>query len=637
MYNENKKWFSQTLLYYEDKTYQTDGKLRVGISTNTSNDLNFNPPAFNISISHNFQKSCNLNIQQAMELFNSIKTATSSNEFNDIEILKRISANIEIFIKFKMDQSNNPVVEIILRSNSSDFTKIIITSNVFSTVVHRLKNFVNNYDNLCYQLLMKSIDGEDRQIIRQIPGLIRGISSQIITTEIPDGGVNKSEPVKKAPAEQTIEDLDKFLGVNLENVTIPEIENKQIIEEKKSIYEVNSNFATKVLQNKLINLENLLTTMDSSKSPVMDLNNEMTKLVEKNITFLPNISDDELKSTVYISKLLCSLITQSHIKSGSPIPTSTPILQYKSKTIDEDHLELSYDLLTFIAYIRAVRNKLNGKNNDFIVNKTRFYLQLRCYMDVFCFSFLEKADKTRLRSIISNRFKYYDSIGMFDYYKELLNNNNCTEVKEYDVDIFVTEAAEKVIGKTMYIIEQHNKLIQSNSFKLPTSNKFNLEQIINEFIPLEIAEKMGEDISNKEASVEVKNLFMGKKDIPKVNENKKEKTSNISRFVTHYRNEIPDQYREDFLLWIKGVEDKNFIIKDCDYPLAEFGNNIIKGLYLWQPVDDEKLSNNYKYFWSKFEDCLLDKNYILALDEKDEKMKTDEEEWSDVFNDIAFE
>ncbi len=637
MYNENKKWFSQTLLYYEDRIYQTDGKLRVGISTNTSNDINFNPPAFNISISHNFQKSCNLNIHQATELFNSIKTAVSSNQFNDVEILKRISTKVELSIIFKIDQDKKPVVEMTLRSNNTDFTKIIITSSVFSTLAHRLKNFINNYDQLCYQLLMKNIDGEDRQILRQIPGLIRGISSQIITTEIPDSGASESEPDEIAPAKQTIEDLDKFLGDNLENVTIPEIESEQLDEEKESIHEVNSNFTTKVLQNNLMNLENLLTTIDSSKSPVMDLNNEMTTLIEKDITFLPTISDDELKSTVYISKLLCSLITQAHIKHGSPIPTSTPILQYKPKKIDEDHLELSYDLLTFIAYIRAVRNKLNAKNNDFIINKTRFYLQMRCYMDIFCFSFLEKADKTRLRSIISNRFKYYDSIGVFDDYKQLLINNNCTEVKEYDVDVFIIEASEKVIGKTMYISEQHDNLIQTNSFKLPSINKINLEQITNEFIPIEVAQKMGEDITNKEASIEVKNLFIEKNVMTKSNINKKEKVSNISRFVNHYRNEIPEQYREDFLVWVKGVEDKNFIINDCEFPLIEFGNNIIKGLYLWQPLDDEKLSKNYKYFWSKFEDCLLDKSYILALDEKVEETKVEEEDWGNVFSDIAFE
>jgi len=53
MYSENKKWFSQTILYYEDHKYQTEGKMRIAISTNTSDGLNFNPPQFNISISHN--------------------------------------------------------------------------------------------------------------------------------------------------------------------------------------------------------------------------------------------------------------------------------------------------------------------------------------------------------------------------------------------------------------------------------------------------------------------------------------------------------------------------------------------------------------------------------------------------------
>jgi len=633
MYNENKKWFSQTLMYYEDKSYQTDGKLRISITTSSMDDITYNPPSFNISVSHNFNKTCNLNIQQAMELFDSVKTVMSANNFDNVEILKKISPTMELSITFKMDLINTiPIVEIILRSSSTDFTKIIISASIFSTIAHRLKNYINNYDDLCYKLLMKHIDSEDRQIIKQLPGLIRGISSQIITTEIPDSGAVGSEPVEEAPVTETIEELDKFLGNDLSNVKVPEIENKKIETEKESIYEVDSNFTTKVLQNKLVNLENILLTMDSSKNPVMDLHHEITLLTEKETTYLPDISEDELKSVVYISKMLCSIITQAHIKHGSAIPTSTPILQYKAKKVEEEHLDLTYDLLTYFAYIRAVRNKLNGKTSDFIINKSRFYLQMRCYMDVFCFSFLEKADKTQLRSIISNRFKYYDSIGVFDEYKDLLIKNNCTDITISEIDTFVNEASEKVIGKTMYITEQHDSLVKSHSFRLPSSNNFNLEQIINEFIPLEVDEKLGEDITNKEVSAEVKNWFI-KPDAPKVNKVKKEKTSNIARFVNHYRNEIPEQHRESFLMWIKAVEDINFTFDDCEFPLAEFGSSIIKGLYLWKPEDDEKLAKNYKYFWTKFEDCLLDKNHILALDEKVEET----EEWSDAFGDITFE
>ncbi|MHA1873473.1 MAG: hypothetical protein ACTSVB_05100, partial [Candidatus Heimdallarchaeaceae archaeon] len=332
-----------------------------------------------------------------------------------------------------------------------------------------------------------------------------------------------------------------------------------------------------------------------------------------------------------------SLITQSHIKNSSPIPTSTPILKYKitsPKIIKDENMDLAYDLLLIFAYTRNLRNRMSDKSSDFIVNKSNFYLQMRCYLDVFCFSFLEKSDKTQLRSIINNRYKYYDSIGVFDYYKEMLKKHNCSDISILDIDTFVDEVCEKVIGKSIYITDQHDTLVESNSFRIPSKNNFTLEQITNEVIPLEVDEKMGVDSKDKNASPEVLNWFAAKSE-PKVTKTKKEKTSNIIRFVTHYRNEIPEQHREGFLEWLKIKASENFSFSDCEFPLAEFGGNIIKGLYLWKPLDDNKLVNNYKYFWSQYEGCMLDKNHILALDEKVEDEKSDE--WSNAFDNITFE
>jgi hypothetical protein len=638
MYSENKKWFSQTLLYYEDHKYQTEGKLRIAISTNTSDGLNFNPPQFNISISHNYQKSCNLQIQQAMDLFDAIKEALKQVETSTspIEILRRITKNVELSIIFKKDLNDMEVVEISLRSNSTDFTKIIITTDIFSAFAHRLKNFVNNYDNLCYQLLMKSIDGENVNILQQLPGLIRGISSQIIPSKIPDAGATVPEQAEPVASQPTIEEFDKFLGNDLENVKVPELESHQIKEEKSSVYEVKSDFVEIVLQNRLLNLENILTSVDGSKMPVSDLNQEFKSIIGKEVSYLPGLEGDELKSTYYLSKLLCSIITQAHIKFNSAIPTSTPILKYKVKDYKDENLELAYDLLLFFAYVRTLRNRMSDKTNDFIINKSRFYLQMRCYLDVFCFSFIEKTNKDQLRSIILNRYKHYEKIGVFDDYKTILQTHNCPQIKEYDIDSFISEACEKVIGKTMYITEQHDTLVSTNSFRIPSSNNFTLEQITNEVVPLEVEEKMGVELKNANVtniSPEVVNWFMGKQ--PKVKKETKEKTSNIVRFITHFRNEIPEQYRDDFIDWIKAVENMNFSFDDSEYPLAEFGGNIIKGLYLWKPDDDEKLAKNYKYFWSKYEDCILSKSDIFALGEKVDDKKADD--WSSAFDGISFE
>lgn len=639
MYNESKKWFSQILMYYEDKIYQTDGKLRVGISTNTSDDMNFNPPLFNISVSHNFQKSCNLKIEQAMDLVSAFKQFMAQPDFNDTEILRRIHKSLELSLKFKMDQSGNPVVEIILRSSSTDFSKIIVPANVFQTLAHRLKNFVNNYDQLCYQLLMKNIDGEYRSIINQIPGLIRGISSQIMPVKNLDSGAVAQEAVEEesepAPVEQTIEELDKFLGDDMSNVKVSEIEEKKIETEKKSMFEIQSDFVEKVLHGRLDSLENILVTVDGSKTPVLEFKETLNEMIGKDYNYLPGMSEEDLKSTLYLSKTLCSIITHSHINFDTAIPPSTPILLYKVKDYKDENLDLAYDLLLCFAYTRALRNRLNEKTPDFITNRSRFYLQMRLYLDVFCYSFLEKVDKNKLRSIIANRYKYFDSIGFFESYKQTLTKHRCIPITSNDIDDFITEACDKVIGKAMYISNQQDFMVENNSFKLPSSNNFTLEQITNEIIPLEIDEKIGTDIKKVGyVSKEIYNWFVNESK-PKVNKITKEKTSNIVRFITHYRNEIPEKYRSDFLTWLKAVEDMDFEFDGCEFPLAEFGTNVIKGLYLWKPSEDEKITKSYKYFWSKYEDCMLDKTHILALDQQEDSKDSDE--WANTFDNISFE
>jgi len=85
--NENVNWFSQTLLTFKDKQYSTDGYLKIAISTNTNDYKFFNPPLFNISISTNIQKTCNLNIQQAEDLLESFTQVLKQVNGNDIVIV----------------------------------------------------------------------------------------------------------------------------------------------------------------------------------------------------------------------------------------------------------------------------------------------------------------------------------------------------------------------------------------------------------------------------------------------------------------------------------------------------------------------------------------------------------------------
>jgi len=87
--NDNTKWFSQTLLTYKDRNYGTDGYLRLSMSTNTEDYKFFNPPVINISISNNYQKSYNINIQHAKDLVKTFKTVMTQSNGNNSEIQRK--------------------------------------------------------------------------------------------------------------------------------------------------------------------------------------------------------------------------------------------------------------------------------------------------------------------------------------------------------------------------------------------------------------------------------------------------------------------------------------------------------------------------------------------------------------------
>ena len=330
----------------------------------------------------------------------------------------------------------------------------------------------------------------------------------------------------------------------------------------------------------------------------------------------------------------------SHINNvmhSIPLPGSVPIMKYTAKTASPDNLELAYDLFLFGIYIKTVRGRLEGKSSDITRNKALFHIQLRCFMDVFVFSFLSRDETSNLKSLIINRYKYFDSIGVFDRYKTALVELKCPEVKDYDIESEVNLAIEKVIGKTPDINLLHNKA--NGNFRIPSKNSFSLEQITNEVIPLEVAEKCGKDIKNDEVmaeinkntpiSDEIHNFFTKGQTKVKV---KKETpggfSNNLERVVNFYSDEVPEQYRKDFLEYLKKQSDKPFDMTACEFPLDEFGDNVVRALYLWDPIDDPKITTSYKHLQMKIENELMEKDLILAKIKTEAPAKSESvDEW----------
>lgn len=635
MYDSNTQWFSQALLTYKDKIYATDGYLRLSLSTNCSDEFNyFNPPVINISITNNYQKSINLNVQNAKDLIKAFKTVLPQLNGSELSIQRKYQKDTILHFTFKIDKSNDVRIVIIeIRNNESDFTKIVVPlEGVFETFASCIREYAETYMNICTQLLIQSIQSQNTQIIQQLPNLIKGISSQILSSdsrgiiESPDS--RAPERVEKefvAETETIIEDFDKFLDKEMENINIPEIDKAE--KETKTIMKVDSVFVEHYLKNNLSTLETTMTNCFMTPNPFVSLLEDIkVKLFpyikEENFSFLPTIDNDDFKSLSYISKCMCAITYYNHINSDAPIPASAPVFKYTPSKFDETNLSIAYDLFLFNLYIRTLRRRVENSASDVMKSKALFYIQLRCFTDPLVFSFIEKTDYSKLSSIISNRYEYYDSIGVFDDYKEILKEYNCAEIKKSDITSVVDEIISKVLGKSYNISEMHDNMFQTKILKLESKNNYNLEQIINEVIPLEIAEKTGKSLKDKDVIDEIRINHNISDEILSIflNENKKTKkekqvhqVNNLFRVVkSQFINEVPEKYRDDFLKYLSEFDNKKFDLTDTSFPIDEFGDNVIKALYLWDPENDQSITKNYKQFFLKIENELMERDLILS-------------------------
>jgi hypothetical protein len=633
---ESTKWFSQTLMTHKDKFYGTDGYLRISISTNTEDHKFFNPPLFNISISNNYQKSYNLNYHNASDLLKTLRLVKTQMNGDKSEIQRKYQKNMILYIQFFVEaNNNNSVVDIRLLSSETDFTKIIIPIEMFSTLGKCLRYFVDSYFDICTQLLRESIRSESTQIIHQLPSLIKGISSQIVHQgTISDSRAPEPEVEKVTKIQTTIDDLDDFLGNDMENITVPELNE----EKKAPIVEVDSLFVKHLLKNDLSNLENMMNNHMMNPDPIMtfasEVQNKLGPEIKGDFTLLPDINNDDLKSLLYMSKLYNSIAYMNHFAKDIPLPNSMPVFKYNPKTVSPENIEIAYDLLLFNLYIRSVRSKLEGKSADIAQNKALFHIQLRCFTDPFTFSFIGKEEINNLKSVIYNRYRYYDSIGVFDKYKDLLKTMHCPEIKDYDISSSVIEAIDKVIGKSPNINILHSKSAENNNFRLASKNNFTLEQIINEIIPLEVAEKLGKDIKNEEVlkeinrstpiSDEILNFFIKGKTQIKI---KKENAfnNNLERITNFFSDEIPDQHKEKFIKHIQKLNQDKFNLKTDEFPLDEFGENIIRALYLWDPKGNPQ---SYKQYQINIKEETMNKNLILAKVKAEEPEEAESDEWN---------
>lgn len=637
---EESKWFNQSLLTFKDEQYSSDGKLSIYISTNTDNFLHFNSPSFGISVTNERRKNCILNIQNAEDLLESINTSIKQVNGTDIVIEKIYNKKVKLYFRFAVVTSTNDRVVIIeLISNESDTTKVIIPLKpIFQSFMRRLKSFVDNYDNICYKLMMETLNGESRQIIERIPTLIKGISLQITPQETNyenneiDSNDYDEDLIKET--EFNISDLDSFIGDNMENIKIDEIEDKKIEPIEKPI-EIDSPFITKILKNDLMNLENKLILYSRSENSIEDMLIDLEPKLD--FKLLNGITDDQMKAAVYISTLYKQFYTESYLSNQSAIPEHVPSLKFIGDN-NSQNVEFAKDIFMFTCYYRAIKRKLELKESDIFINKSMIYFLIRNMMDIISISYLENITSDEILSSIKNRYNYFDKLGIFDKYKIILSDYNCKDInltEIYSLAEDYLKSREMSDNKKNPIEQLYNTL----DLTLPMNNKYNIEQILKEVIPLEVSRYFGNDLNNIEIINKLKEKYNISDEIIELFSKKpKQKSKNavikitpLERWIKQFKQDIPEAYRDEVLDYVKNMEYKTFDFQTSPWPLDEFDDRIVKALYTWDVKVNPKVKADFEEFASLIENEIMTKEAILLTGGKKE-ISEETDNWNSIEN-----
>ncbi len=625
MYNEETVWFNQTLLTYKDKSEGTNAYLRISISSNTTDFVSFSPPNMSIQIKDNLNKSSHINYSNSRDLINSFKETVKINprelfnNQNSFQIQKRYQKDQNLIFEFKTNVNGEFVLVIIIRNNETDFSKIIIPAIMIKDIIQLLSDFNKNYIQLADSLALRAITFQLTKL-DDITREIKGIQSRIEGAVIPDsGGPSIDQPkldnnIQKV-AEATMDDLDEFLGKNMENIKVAEIDKTDNIVEKTNLEVIESSFVEKVLKNNLSSLEPIIMNKNHIGDFVEFL---VQQLPEIAFDILPGITDEQLRSLVYISNLFINFKEKSYIEQGVAIPISAPILKYEVPDSSPDNLYLAFDLFLIQAYIKIFRMKMESKEADPYVNKALYHLKLRCITDPLIYSFIDTMSVIELSSVISSRFLYYNHIGFFNEYTKILEENRCSNITLIDIKTFIDNVCEKGFN-TPYILELHNSQIESNSLRLTTKNNFNIEQITNEIIPLEIDEKLKHEMNFEDVSDEVKTLFKQKIKGPTVK--KESKINPIQVYTEYFTKEFKDQTK--IVEYLSDYGDKKINLYEFPFPLNELEEMLVKGLYLWDP----KTMKTKKSILDIVGEDPLTKDLIIGMTKIENKEGSDMSNW----------
>jgi hypothetical protein len=650
--NEDVIWVNQGLMSYKDKRYHSDGYFEINVTSTTKDYINFSQPRLSLVIDNEGKRRiASLSLTNVLELLNSFNEVSKNikevyQNPNQGDITKRFNKNKDLIFEYRVEQNTKePLVIIKISFGYSDEGKVIVPYSLEYMVIGKLlRSFYENYSSWCVNLPMRYLASQQLIESKLQTTLIKTLPSQIIPVEStlevrPDDFATWSpkvstskmatlQPLENAAPEKTNEvqlevsneEFDAFVKTEEPKVVIPELESTKVdTDEKPKTQEFKSKFINEILKGDIKEYETLMTASLSTDNPLEAILKTIDPdySTDNNMSLLPSLSDIDLKSALYIQNVFFKTHFHSLVNNGDCLPISVPFVKYKPAQMFDENKELAYDLCMINCYLKSYRSRRENTNPDNYTNGALTYFISRCYLDIVTYSFLE-GNKDIVKSCIVSRFNYFKEKGFFNYFDELLKDNNCTEISGYEIEEML-EFILSAIPNESDISEVHINTYDNGSFKAPPKNKFTIEQILNDVVNTEVKFKYGKKIEDLTENPDIIELF--KKSKKKKTKPKEEKTmsldkekvnqeTNLLRWIKFKIDEVPEKKQKKFLKHIEELGlDSDYAFSNNSFQEDEFGENIVKGLYVWNSNPEKKI--RYTEFAVQIEEC-ISKDLILS-------------------------
>lgn len=634
---EGTVWFNQHVMSHKDLEYGSQTTLEIMYSSQTTDFQSYGAPYFNIALSTTtpvyIRKIISLNYQNASDLlvaigylfqsFSKNGFPTSSDMF---ELVKRYHRDKLLKFNFFVYGNGDKVCSITIQNSGSDFLVIHISFDLFRCVCNLVKNFVTDYYKLASNILTQSQTLLLSKVLESNENMTKILKSLNFQNN------TKEEPIPPELIESVdrMNEFDNFLGKDMQNIVIPEITQTPTVIEKSKTDHGNSLVNT-VLKNNLKVLENLITSSFTAFDPIETIQERICRELDydSNFLLLPGISEDEMKSYKFLSKLFYLYRLHKFSLGNNNIP-EIKLLVYNPTNVDSKNISISYDLFVIFVYLRIFISKMSRREPNVHKNKIAFYTGFRCIFDMMTLSFINSLDINKVKSCILERFETYTKSGFFNEYTQLLETVSIPPISSKDFSDAADQLLVKLTDGPLKVIKDlHNELYEKGKeivgidLRIPFINNLNLEQILNilqiqltfalgQFDDVKddkvsLAKKISEivDISDGDLLHQIVTMFVDKKiDIEKKT---KERETNLLRACKFYISDVPVSLQKEFLEYIESITTEKY---DWDkFSIEEFKDNIVKVLYIWNENDSKIL---YSDFMSKVENCVMNKDLILV-------------------------